>query len=35
MCSVRFGKPVQMAEGESKEGFLSRARAAVIALSRA
>jgi len=35
MCSVRFGKPVQMAEGESKEGFLSRARAAVIALARA
>lgn len=34
MCSVRFGKPVQWIEGESKEAFLSRARAAVIALSR-
>lgn len=34
MCSVRFGKPVQIVEGESKEAFLSRARAAVIGLSR-
>jgi 1-acyl-sn-glycerol-3-phosphate acyltransferase len=34
MCSVRFGKPVQIGEGESKEAFLSRARAAVIGLSR-
>ncbi len=33
VCTVRFGAPVVLASGESKETFLERARAAVIALA--
>lgn len=33
ICTVRFGAPVALAENESKEQFLSRARNAVIALA--
>ena len=34
LCSVTFGAPVQLAEGEDKRAFLQRARDAVIALNR-
>ena len=34
LCSVTFGAPVQLAEGEDKRVFLQRARDAVIALNR-
>ncbi len=33
VCTVRFGAPVARIDGEDKEAFLERARAAVIALS--
>ncbi|MGE5338989.1 MAG: lysophospholipid acyltransferase family protein [Gemmatimonadota bacterium] len=33
ICTVRFGTPIALAESESKEQFLSRARNAVIALA--
>ena len=33
VCTVRFGAPLPRREGESREDFLERARAAVIALS--
>lgn len=32
-CTVRFGSPLKLSEGESKESFLARAREAVIALA--
>ena len=32
LCSVTFGKPMQLQPGEDKRAFLERARAAVIAL---
>jgi len=32
LCSVTFGAPVQLREGEERRAFLDRARAAVIAL---
>ena len=32
-CTVRFGEPLALAPDESKEGFLARARAAVIRLA--
>ena len=32
LCTVTFGAPLKMAEGESKADFLSRAREAVVAL---
>jgi hypothetical protein len=32
LCSVSFGAPLAIAEGESKEDFLARARAALLAL---
>jgi 1-acyl-sn-glycerol-3-phosphate acyltransferase len=32
LCSVTFGKPVKVEEGEERRAFLDRARAAVIAL---
>jgi 1-acyl-sn-glycerol-3-phosphate acyltransferase len=35
VCTVRFGAPVELQQGESKEGFLDRARGAVVALSSA
>jgi 1-acyl-sn-glycerol-3-phosphate acyltransferase len=35
VCTVRFGAPIELAPGEEKESFLERARAAVIALSKA
>jgi 1-acyl-sn-glycerol-3-phosphate acyltransferase len=31
-CTVRFGAPIQLAEGEDKTGFLARARAAMLDL---
>jgi 1-acyl-sn-glycerol-3-phosphate acyltransferase len=34
ICTVRFGAPIALREGESKEQFLERARAAVIALAQ-
>jgi 1-acyl-sn-glycerol-3-phosphate acyltransferase len=34
-CSVRFGAPMSVHEGESKEDFLARAREAMIALAGA
>ena len=34
VCTVRFGAPVARIDGEEKEAFLERARAAVIALSQ-
>ena len=34
LCSVTFGAPLQLAEGENKRAFLQRAREAVMALSR-
>ena len=34
LCSVTFGAPVQLAEGEDKRVFLQRARDAVLALNR-
>ncbi len=34
LCSVTFGAPLQLAPGEDKRAFLSRARDAVIALSK-
>lgn len=33
VCTVRFGAPVTLADGEGKESFLERARAAVVALA--
>jgi 1-acyl-sn-glycerol-3-phosphate acyltransferase len=33
ICSVRFGTPIRLAEGEAKAGFLERARGAVLALA--
>ena len=33
VCTVRFGAPLTRIEGESREDFLERARAAVIALA--
>jgi 1-acyl-sn-glycerol-3-phosphate acyltransferase len=33
ISSVRFGAPIRLLPGETKEGFLERARSAVIALS--
>jgi hypothetical protein len=33
ISTIRFGAPVARVEGESKEAFLSRARAAVIELA--
>ena len=33
ICTVRFGAPIALAQGESKEQFLARARDAVIALA--
>jgi 1-acyl-sn-glycerol-3-phosphate acyltransferase len=35
VCTVRFGAPVGLLQGESKDEFLERARGAVIALSSA
>jgi 1-acyl-sn-glycerol-3-phosphate acyltransferase len=35
VCTVRFGAPLPRIEAESRDGFLQRARAAVIALSSA
>jgi hypothetical protein len=32
-CTVRFGAPLALAAGESREMFLERARTAVIALA--
>jgi 1-acyl-sn-glycerol-3-phosphate acyltransferase len=32
-CTVRFGAPLERVEGEAKESFLERARAAVVALA--
>ncbi len=32
LCSVRFGAPLHVQEGEDKAAFLARARAALIAL---
>jgi 1-acyl-sn-glycerol-3-phosphate acyltransferase len=32
LCSVTFGTPIQLGEGEERRAFLDRARAAVIAL---
>lgn len=34
ICTVRFGAPIALREGESKEHFLERALAAVIALAQ-
>jgi 1-acyl-sn-glycerol-3-phosphate acyltransferase len=34
-CTIRFGSPLALAEGESKEGFLTRAREEVIKLAGA
>jgi 1-acyl-sn-glycerol-3-phosphate acyltransferase len=34
VCTVRFGAPVARIDGEEKDAFLERARAAVIALSQ-
>lgn len=34
ICTVRFGAPIALREGESKEQFLERARDAVIALAQ-
>ncbi len=34
ICTVRFGAPIALREGESKEQFLERARNAVIALAQ-
>ena len=31
-CTVRFGAPIQLAEGEDKTGFIARARAAMLDL---
>ena len=33
VCTVRFGAPLRLEEGESKEAFLQRSRAALLALS--
>ncbi|HET9863133.1 MAG TPA: lysophospholipid acyltransferase family protein [Steroidobacteraceae bacterium] len=35
VCTVRFGTPVTLGDGESREAFLERAREAVMTLSRA
>jgi hypothetical protein len=35
VCTVRFGAPLHRIEGEDKEVFCERARAAVIALAAA
>ena len=32
LCSVTFGKPIELAPGEDRRAFLDRARAAVVAL---
>jgi len=32
LCSVTFGAPMQLQEGEERKAFLERARAAVVAL---
>jgi hypothetical protein len=32
LCTVTFGAPVSLADGEDKRDFLARARAAVVAL---
>jgi hypothetical protein len=32
-CTVRFGAPLAAVDGESKEAFLTRARAEVVKLS--
>jgi hypothetical protein len=32
LCSVTFGAPIQLQEGEDKRAFLARARDAVVAL---
>ena len=32
LCSVTFGEPIQLAEGEDRKDFIARARQAVIAL---
>ena len=32
LCSVTFGAPIQLQEGEDRAAFLKRAREAVIAL---
>jgi hypothetical protein len=32
LCSVTFGTPMQLGEGEDRRAFLERARAAVVAL---
>jgi len=34
LCSVTFGAPLQLTEGEDKRAFLERARAAVVALRK-
>ena len=33
ICTVAFGAPLRLAEGESKEAFLQRASNALLALS--
>jgi 1-acyl-sn-glycerol-3-phosphate acyltransferase len=33
VCTVRFGAPLALADGESRETFLERARAAVVMLA--
>jgi hypothetical protein len=32
LCTVTFGAPLRLAEGEDKAAFLDRARAALLAL---
>jgi hypothetical protein len=32
-CTVRFGTPISLAQGETKEAFLERARGEVIKLA--
>jgi hypothetical protein len=34
VCTVRFGAPIALIDGEDKQVFLERARAAVIALGQ-
>lgn len=33
LCTARFGAPLRLAEGEDKQGFLERTRAALLALA--
>jgi hypothetical protein len=33
MCTVSFGAPIHLAEGEAKQAFLDRAAAALVALA--